>query len=254
MSKTVLETENVSDISAAIISMDGVRKSEGDRPVFDLSNLPLPIIHKDFQFSARQIAASRNGGSPLDTTAAELAGRRVAEAVDALTIGNLTAYKFGGGYVYGLRNFPRALPKVITSPEASGWTPATLVQETLEMRSQSQGAYHYGPWMLYCSPDWDAYMDDDYSSQKGDLTLRDRLKKIEGIEGVVTLDTLPDYDLLLVQLTSDVIRMVVGMDVVTVQWPSEGGMLMNYKVMCIIVPQLRADHNGNTGIVYGKPT
>jgi hypothetical protein len=48
MSKTVLETERVSDITEATISMDPIRKGEGDRPVYDLLNLPLPVIHKDF--------------------------------------------------------------------------------------------------------------------------------------------------------------------------------------------------------------
>src|SRR3972149_6968251 len=61
MAKTVLETETQSDISDATVSMDGLRESTADRPVFELSNLPLPIIHKDFDFSARQVMASRNG-------------------------------------------------------------------------------------------------------------------------------------------------------------------------------------------------
>jgi hypothetical protein len=37
----------------------------------------------------------------------------------------------------------------------------------------------------------------------------------------------------------------------TVQWEEQGGLLLNFKIMAIMVPQLRADHNGNTGIVHG---
>ena len=251
MGKTVLETETQSDISDAIISMDGLRESNTDRPVFELTNLPLPIIHKDFQFSARQVMASRNGGSPLDTTTAELAARRVAEEAEKLLLGVSSSYAYGGGTIYGYTNYPSALSKVITSPTADGWTPAATVQEVLEMRYQSQVAYHYGPWMLYCSPSWDVYMDDDYSAAKGDLTLRDRLRKIEGIQDVRTLDYLTSYDLILVQMTSDVVREVIGMDITTVQWETKGGMQLNFKVMAILVPQLRADQNANTGIVYG---
>jgi uncharacterized linocin/CFP29 family protein len=254
MAKTVLETETQSDITDAIISMDGIRESQGDRPEFELTNLPLPIIHKDFQFSLRQIMASRNGGSPLDTTTAELAARRVAEQAEKLLLGVASSYTYGGGTIYGYTNFPSALTKVITSPTASGWSAATAVQEVLQMRNQSQAAYHYGPWMLYCSPNWDVYMDDDYSSSKGDNTLRDRLNKIEGIQGVVTLDYLTGYKILLVQMTSDVVREVIGMDITTAQWETKGGMQLNFKVMAILVPQLRADQNGNTGIVYGNIT
>src|SRR5207249_806967 len=51
MGKTILSYENMSDMSLATISMDGLRRSDGDRPVFDIANMPLPIIHKDFSFS-----------------------------------------------------------------------------------------------------------------------------------------------------------------------------------------------------------
>lgn len=253
MGRTSLEYERQSDINPAIISMDGLRQSQNDRPEFDLSSIPLPIIHKDFFFSARQLAASRDSGSPLDTTTAELAGRRVAEELEKLTLGVSSTYSFGGGTIYGLRNFTSRMTKVITSPEAGGWTPATLVNEVLEMKLQSHNAYHYGPWMIYHSPAWDPYMDDDYSAAKGDNTLRERLKKIAGIQDVRVADHLPDYDLIMVQMTSDVSRCVLGIDLVTVQWEVQGGMQVNYKVMCILVPQFRSDINGKTGIVHGAP-
>jgi uncharacterized linocin/CFP29 family protein len=251
MAKTVLETETQGDITEAVISMDGLRESQGDRPVFELSSLPLPIIHKDFSYSARQVMASRNGGSPLDTTTAELAARRVAELSEQLLLGVADTYAYGGGTIYGYTNFNRRIPKTITSPTASAWTPAVLVNEVLEARLLSQQAFHYGPWVMYTSPSWDVFLDDDYSASKGDLTLRDRLKKIEGIEDVRTLDYLTGYDILLVQMTPDVVRMVVGMDITTVQWETKGGMQLNFKVMCILVPQLRCNQALQTGIVHG---
>ena len=252
MGKTVLETETQSDINEAVISMDGLRESQHDRPEFNLVNLPLPIIHKDFHFSARQLSASRNGGSPLDTTTAELSARRVAEQAEQLLLGVSSSYTYGGGTIYGYKNFPNRLTKTLTAPTASGWTPATLVQEVLEMRLQSQQAFHYGPWKLYNSPNWDVYMDDDYSSAKGDLTLRDRLEKIGGISSVDTSDYLTSFDLIMVQMTSDVVREVQGMPLTTVQWESKGGLQLNFKVMMISVPQLRSDFNDNTGIVHGS--
>ena len=253
LSKTVLQHQTQSDITDAIRSMDGLRESDRDRPVYDLTNLPLPITHKDFSFSAREISVSRNGSTPLDTTTAELAGRKVAESIEQLLLGLSSTYAYGGGTLYGYTNWTGRMTKALTLPTASGWTPATTVSEVLAMRTQSQLAYHYGPWMLYCGANWDTYMDDDYSAAKGDLTLRQRLRKIEGIQDVRTLDYLTTgYPLLLVQMTADVVRAVKGMQITTVQWESHGGMMLNFKVMCIMVPQLRADHNGNTGIVHGS--
>lgn len=250
MGKTVLESERMTDISAATVSMDGMRRSETDRPEFDLVGLPLPIIHKDFQYSLRQISASRNGGSPLDTTTAEMAARKVVEEVEALTLGTASTYAYGGYTIYGYRNFPQRLTKSLTTPD--GTNQATTVREVLDMRSLSQAAHYYGPWVLYTSPNWDKWLDEDYSASKGDNTLRERLAKIAGIEDIRTADNLPAYDMVLVQQSSDVVRAVVGMDVTTVQWETQGGMLQHFKVMCILVPQLRCDANDQTGIVHGS--
>jgi len=51
-------------------------------------------------------------------------------------------------------------------------------------------------------------------------------------------------------MTTDVVRLVDGMDITTVQWSTDGGMLLHFKTMAIIVPQLRSDINDRTGIVY----
>lgn len=251
MGKTVLQTETQGDISPAILSMDGLRESQADRPTYDITNLPLPIIHKDFHFSARQIATSRNGSTPLDTSMAELSSRQVAEMAEQLLLGTAATYAYAGGTIYGFANWPSAIPKVLTDPTDSDWTPAQTVQDVLNMRQLSQAAYHYGPWNLYVSTNWDEYLDDDYSAAKGDNTLRERLMKIQGINKVQTLDYLEDYDMVLVQMTPDVARVVVGMDITTLQWETHGGMLLNFKVMAILVPQLRVDQNGNGGVVYG---
>lgn len=255
MGKTVLETETQSDVDPAIVSMDGLAVAANDRPQFGLSGLPLPIIHKDFSFSARQIQASRNGGSPLDTATAEASARRVAEEAEKMLLGNSTVadlFKYGGYTIYGYTDHPSRLTKTITSPTASGWTPVTTLNEVLAMRDQAKAAYHYGPYWLYVGSSWDKYLDADFSANYPGVTLRDRLLKCENIGKCQSLDFLSGYTMILVQATTDVVREVIGMDVTTVQWESHGGMQVNFKVMAIMVPQLRADYNGNMGIVHGS--
>lgn len=252
MGYTILQSERMSDVGDASISMDGMREGDNDRPEFDLVNLPLPIIHKDFSFTARQIAASRNGQTPLDTSMAELCARKVAEEAEKLAVGVTNKHTFGGGSIYGLITFPNRILADVTSPTASGWVSTTLVTEVLAMIQQAQDAYHYGPYMLYMGSSWNQYLDADYSAQYPGVTLRSRLQIIENISGVRTLDYLSGYNIVLVQMTSDVIREVVGMDITTVQWETNGGMLQNFKVMAILVPQIRDDINGNTGIVHGS--
>lgn len=251
LGKTTLEHETQSDVTGAELSMDGLTRKAGDRPVYTLNSLPLPIVHKDFTFSARQVAVSRNSGTPLDTSSAELAGRRVAEEIEKLLLGVSDSYTFGGGTIFGYTNFTHRNTQTLTNP-TSTWTPADTVSEVLTMKNTSQGDFHYGPWTIYSAPNWDTYLDDDYSSAKGDNTLRDRLTAIEGITAVKTADYLTNYDLVMVQMTPDVVRAVNGMAMTTVQWETNGGMQVNFKVMAIMVPQLRADYNNNCGIVHGS--
>lgn len=257
MGTTVFSYEDESDTSRADISMDGIRRTQGDRPVYQIKNLPIPIIHKDFSYSVRQILASRNGGSPLDMTGPEQAASRCAEEAEMFALGLLDPFQFGGGTAYGILNFPSRMTKDLTTPGSGGWTPNTTVQEVLAMRQQSMNAFHYGDWMLYNSPNWDEYLDEDYSSAKGDNTLRMRLKNIKGIKDVKTVDYLQfvtnnPFTLLLVQQTGNVIREVIAMDFTTLQWNSPDGLEMNFKVMGSMTPQLRTDQNGRTGIVHGS--
>ncbi len=259
MGKTVLETETMSDIGPASVSMDAIRDDANDRPVFELSNLPLPIIHKDFQFSARQIMASRNGGSPLDTTTAELAAVRVAEEAEKLLLGVSTVadqFAFGGGtggIIYGYTDLPCAIAGVLSDPTDSTWTGEDFLDEILVMKGQSQAQFHYGPWMLYVAPNWDRFIDNDFKAAS-DKSLRQRIKEISGIIDVMTLDFLTDYDIVMVQMTTDVVREVIGMEITTVQWDTIGGLQKNFKVMAILVPQLRCDQDDNSGIVYAQKT
>ncbi len=255
MGKTVFETATQSDITPAAISMDGLRESDRDRPAYALTNLPLPIIHKDFHFSLRQLQASRNGGSPLDTSMVELASRKVADEAEKLLLGVSTVadqFAFGGGTIYGYTDFPDRTTRTITAPTASGWTGATFLADVLAMKTDSQDDNHFGPWILYVSNNWDLFLDDDFSTLKGDNTLRERVAKIEGIQEVRTLDFLLNFDVVLVQLTPDVVREVIGMELTTVQWETNGGMKVNFKVMAIMVPQLRSDFTAQSGIVHGS--
>jgi uncharacterized linocin/CFP29 family protein len=253
MGKTILEYEKQGDINEATISMDGLKEGQADRPEYTLAGLPLPIVHKDWHFSARQLATSRNGSMPLDTTMAELAGRKVAEFLEEMLLGaSAYEYSYGGYTIQGYRTMTNRLTKTFTSPTSGGWIPATLVAEFLSAKTQLATNLHYGPFMVYVAPAWDQYLDDDFSAAKGDLTLRERLLKINGIVGIKTLDRLDNYDILFVELNRDVVQWVIGQEITTVQWEALGGMRIHYKVLTIQVPMLRTDINNRTGILHGS--
>ena len=294
MSKEILEHETMNDPGEAVMDMDAATEGRNDAPKYQLEGTPLPIIHADFWVGARKLATSRNTGTPVDTTMGEACGRRVAETMEKLTIGNGPTFAYGGastyvgGYgrtaqVYGYTNFPSRLTKTnMTAPSGGGWTPETTQQEVNVCLNTLRNNKFYGPFMMYHSNDWDPYMDGDYyiARTSGAVaptkTLRERLRAIDGIMDVRRLDFLfssvPTTDtgsasyrgpggeeiisggnpftFIFVQMTPDVARAVNGMDITTLQWESIGGMRLNFKVMTIQVPQIRADFYGNCGILH----
>jgi hypothetical protein len=181
---------------------------------------------------------------------AEASGRKVSEKIERLTLGRDTGTTFGGGTVTGLTNFASTISYTLTTPVGASGVGEQLLADVLAMKAASVAAKHYGPWMMYTAPNWDIYLDADFKSNS-DKTVRSRIKEVSGIMDIRTLDFMQNYDIILVQMTSDIIRMVIGMDITTLQWDTKGGMQKNFKVMAIMVPQCRADFNGNTGIVYG---
>ena len=254
MAASSLQTETQSDINDAIVSMDGMREGANDRPEFKDLTIPLPIIHKDFSYSARNLLISRNGGSPLDITTAALSSRRVAEEAEKMLIGNSTRadqYTYGGGTIYGYTDFPSALSKTFTQPTGLATDGTTFLTEVLEATQQLRNNYFYGPYVLYTGTSWQAYLGQDFKAGS-DKTLQQRILEIEEISAIRPLDYLSGYNLIFVQMTSDIVREIMGLSLTTVQWDTNGGMKKNFKVMAIMVPQLRADFNGRTGILNGS--
>ncbi len=278
MSKMVLEHERMTDPGIAVVDLDGLTDSQNDAPKFQLEGLPLPITHSGFTLSKRRLAVSRNTGTPLDTTMPEACGRRVAEMIEKTLIGSETGMTYGNtsAYgdnptVYGYTNHGDRMTATITTPTGIE-TSSTTLSDVLAMRQTAYDSNFFGPYMLYHSKDWDKWLDDDYGQTAGSpggsaawgfsasQTLRQRLRQIEGIQDVRRLDFFSDtYELLLVQMTPDVVRAVNGMSITTVQWETKGGMQINFKVMAIMVPQIRSQFVGTStstskvGIVHGSP-
>ena len=246
---SVLQYERQSDISAARIGMDVTPSGDNDRPVYDIVNLPLPIISKEITMSSRAIAISRNGNTPLDTSNLELAAIKVAEQAEQLALGTLSTYTYGGGSVYGLTNFPSRITGTFLNPTASGWTPTMLYNSVINMIDASTQAYHYGPWDLYYSTGLLKYMMQQFSVYDS-TALEAAIRKLPGLASVQMLDYLTGNQLLLVERSSSVARIVMGMDITTVQWQENGGATEKFRVMAMMVPQLKTDINSNCGIVH----
>lgn len=250
MGKTVLEYEKIGKMGPASVSLDGMVRTENDRAEFTLSSLPLPITHKDYFLNLRTLSASRTRGESLDTTQARMAGRMIAEAQETMLFqGGKT---FGGFPIYGYTTHPsRNIETFGTNGawSATAKTGQNILDDLLTMITASEAANMYGPWIVYVSRNASTKLENDF---KANVTqsIRQRLMAVSGVQDVRIADFLPADNVLLVQMTREVVVLVQGEPLQTVQWDIEGGFGINFKAFQIQVPLVRADSAGQSGIVH----
>ena len=247
LGKTILQGENVSDMNDAEVSMDGVTAGKNDAVNFELVGLPLPLIHKEYQISIRKLAASRNMGEPLDTTQARLAARKVADMQENILFNGYSSYAFGGYTIYGYTDYPNKNNVTMGTSWASD-TDANILTDVLAAKQASITDRFFGPWQWYLPTAFETNFDNDFSTAKGDLTIRERILKIIGMSGISIADKLSGTKAIQVQMTEDVVRMVEGLPITNVEWQSAGNMIFHFKVMTIAVPQIRDDQSGRCGV------
>ena len=244
---TRVEWERISDMDPAMMTMSGISESQNDRVVYDLQGLPVPIIHKDFNINIRALAASRNNGQGLDTTQLELSTRKVAELIETMLFNGATVLGTNN-LIYGFTTAPARNTGSLTA----SWMTATgeqMVSDVLRMIGAEVADNMFGPYVLYVSTSVYVKMGADYKAN-GDKTILDRITGIPNISAVVPTKDLADGQVLLVQLTRDVVDIIDGMQPTIVEWESHGGMVSHYKVMAIMLPRIRSDFAGQSGIAH----
>jgi uncharacterized linocin/CFP29 family protein len=244
---TQLVWEQIGTMSDAEINMSGLSQTPNDRQEFNLNTLPLPIIHKDFNINIRQLYSGRRIGTPLDVTQAQLASRIVSEKIETLLFAGSTVLG-SNNTVYGYTTAPyRATASVTAS-----WTTATgtqIVTDVLAMQQALKNNNMYGPYYMYVPSAVYTALSADFKAT-GDRTILERVLAIPGIMGIKESKDLTASNIIMVQMSSDVIDMVDGMQPTTVQWESEGGMVVNFKVMAIMVPRVKNDYVHQSGIAH----
>jgi uncharacterized linocin/CFP29 family protein len=248
LSQTVLQYQDESAITDAELNMDGVNKTDRDRPEYDTNFLPLPIISKDFSFSAREIAASRQNGNGLDVRMAEKAARKVAEKAEEMLFQGASSYTAGGGTIYGYEDATNRNTGSVTAAWASA-TGAQILTDTIAMKNAAIADRKYGDWTMYVSTNIEGNLDQNFTTNYP-VTIRQRILQVAGITDVKVVDKMTAGGILLVSMQSDVVRLVQGMPITTLEWSTDGGMMVHFKVMTILVPQIFEDQSNRSGIIH----
>jgi uncharacterized linocin/CFP29 family protein len=244
---TSIVWEQIGVMTGAEIGMSGLSRTPNDRQEFKQLSLPLPIVHKDFNMNIRQLHTTRRLGTPLDVTQAQLSARIVSEAIETML--------FAGSTVLGTNNTIYGYTTITnrnTGSVTASWTTASgtqIVTDTLAMMQSLKDDNMYGPYQMYVPSAVFTAMGADFKAA-GDRTIMERVMAIPGISGIKETKDLTSSNIILVQMSSDVVDMVDGMQPTTVQWETEGGMVTNFKVMAIMVPRLKYDYVTQSGIAH----
>jgi hypothetical protein len=273
MATTSLIKDTMTDPGDAKVDMETLSDDFNDSPLLVPDIVPLPIIHAGASVSQRRLAQSRRSGMPLDTTLIEASGRRCSETLEKMTIG-MTDFSshvtgdsstFTNRGIYGFRTQPNRILKTDITASAS-FVPSTFVDEVIAMVEAARLQKMFGPFILYYSTSWDQYLARDYFRVGSDntgmtdvsKTVLQRVSAIPRIASVRSLDMFTSTDeLLLVQMSSETVRAINGMEFTTVQWQKDGGSQTMLRVMGIKVPDLRSQYVGQSttsrvcGIVHG---
>jgi uncharacterized linocin/CFP29 family protein len=248
--KTLIQVEQIGDMQPAIVSMSGLVRADNDGIEPAYANTPLPIIHKDFRLDLRHLEASRERNEPLDALQARVSTRLVNEKMEYLTFNG--GPTFAGNAIYGLLTHPsRNTGSFGTNGawSAAAKTGADMQADLVTAIKGLQADRMYGPYGVYVPGDAMVGLDNDFKAAS-DRTIRERLLAMENIAFINSSDQLPTANLVVVQLTPDVITWGRGLDPTTVQWDIQGGFGVDMKIFAIGVPIIRADKQGRSGIYH----
>lgn len=259
LSVTQLEWEVINKVGGAQRTMSPSARGENQQPDRLIKRLPIYLTTDDFSIGIRTLKMSQRVGTPLDTTLVEQATRRVNEAIEDSVIngGGLTV---AGFTTPGLLNAPNAntytIPLVWTDPTAlAAFTMGPKIFADVEaMIAKAQVDLKFGPYNLYVGTAYGNALDNDFKAN-GDLTIRQRLEQITAGGRPLNIrvaDQMPATTVVLVQMTNDVIELVMGQAPTVIPWTSLDGFTLFWLVMAIMVPRVRSDYDGNSGVVIGS--
>ncbi len=238
--------EKVTEVDEAEQNMTGIAPGQRDLPEYTLATVPIPVTFRDFQVNIRTLEASRTRGAAMDTVTAEMCTRRVTEKLDDMVF-NGSVIQVDGAVIFGYTTHPDRQ----TGTLGADWTvdQTVIVDDVVAMITALETINYRGPYVLYVPVNFKSVLRNDYSTLKGDRTFEERLLAIEEITAINSTVSLTD-EVVLVQLTSDVVDLSVGQDITTVEWDEMGGLVSNFKIMAALAPRVKSSAIDENGVAH----
>lgn len=257
LSVTQLEWLASNKVGNAQRTMSPEVRQENFLPDMLANRLPIYLTTAGFELDIRTLRMSQRVGLPLDTANIKSGTRAINENFEDAFINGATTLdgqdlQVAGYKAPGIVNAPNAATQALT---AASWdatpVPATILAEVMSMIAKLVANKKYGPYRLYVPSTVGAFLDNDYTAGAPQNTIRERLAKLANLQAIRTADMLPATKVVLVQMTSDVLDVVVGQQPTVIPWTSLSGMTFHNLIIGIMVPRVKWDYNLKSGICVG---
>lgn len=252
MHTTLYTTETLNEFRDAIQTMGEVTDENNDTTFLPKST-PLPITHSGFSIQVRQNVGNKQNLGAGEST------RTVSKKLDDQTVNGSTIVAQSNG-ITGYMNTADRLTDTISDwsdfatngdlivPEATALF-ARLSTETFAQIPNSV--------MMYISPDLEGSFNSDYSSLKGDDTIRTRLMKvIPLLKDIKTLFALPAKTTVLVEMASRTVQMISASNIQVIPHINTKGILSTQKftTFAMMAPLFNGDRNGTLSVLSANPS
>lgn len=247
--------ETINEFTEANVSMDGETDGDEDRPVYSLEGVPIPITHKEFRVSNRDLQSSRRLGNDLQADGAAASTRVVSEMLERLIFNGWDAAVTGDrGNQFPLYGYTTH-PDRNTVTGTGDWGTASNIRpdvvamlDALDEDNRTGGGF----WLYLAPPQWREFRAAVDPDGDGNLTVRERIMDEFATEiGMVRrAEYLPDGEAVMVDPAADVIELVTAENIQMIEWQSLSGMTEHFKVMAAMAPEIKSDSLGQSGVVH----
>lgn len=251
---TLVGYQNMNEFEAGT-SMNGSNRSSNQTD-YKYNWVPQPIYHCDFHVPWRQggFAYKQSDGAQEASMQVEL------ERDKTLFLGNdqiIVNVNGVDAQLYGLTNAPGVLS---LAGGISDWAAAAntdvIAKELIAniispLYAQRKAAQMPNSLVVFVANDIYTNLENDYSSQKGDRTVMERMRAITAVRDVMPSQWLPDGAVLVVEALPQTLRIPTSTDTTVAPWQRKDPMEdLKFTVWAASTLQVRQDRNGLTGIAY----
>lgn len=222
---------------------------ERDRVEKRLRSWPVPVIHSEYKIGWRELDASRRAGDALDTTEAMESGVAVAEKLESMTVDGDSNIVVGGAGIDGLTSITGRDTDTATNYGGGDFGTALNGPKTvLGMISALAAKNYYGPFGVYVANTQYWQLLTPLANRSGsDLQ---SILDIPQVQFCKPNQTLAAGEVVLVQLTRNVIDVAIALDIMNREWRSGDELSFYGKVMGVMVVRIKLDFAGNIGVAH----